>query len=95
MRKTKMKSASKSKRGSKKAIVSVRRKSRKMKTAPARKRKAFDSQMGRVTGRDASALTRRDELIQDYIRDGMEPSEACQRAIAVMRDNPKKDWRRG
>jgi hypothetical protein len=102
MRKSKLKSkskrpaarkpASKSKRLTKHATVSVGRKS-KMKRAATRK--AFDAQMGRPTGRDAAALSRRQELIEDYVRDGMEPAEARQRAIAVMRDNPKKDWRRG
>ena len=53
------------------------------KTAARRKpRKGYDSQMGRPTGRDATALARLDELTQEYIVGGMDEVAARQRARA-------------
>jgi hypothetical protein len=47
------------------------------------------------TGRDATALARLDELTQEYVAGGMDEVAARQLARAKMRDNNKRDWRRG
>jgi hypothetical protein len=97
MRKSKSKSKTAKKSLRKKAASPARSKSRKVakKAATRRVRKGYDSQSGRPTGRDANALVRRDELTREYVLGGMDEVSARQRATAEMRDNNKRDWRRG
>jgi hypothetical protein len=45
--------------------------------------------------RERRALERQDELTKKYMDDGLTEAEAQARAQAEMRDNPKRDWRRG
>jgi hypothetical protein len=74
MRKTKSKPKTAKKSVSKRAVP-ARPKVGKIakKTISRRKtRKGYDSQMGRPTGRDATALARLDELTQEYVIGGMD-----------------------
>ena len=67
-------------------------------TAPKHKAKGsakYNPQIGKLTGREAGAQMRLEELTEKYQADGMSAQEARQRARDVMRDNPKRDWRRG
>jgi hypothetical protein len=64
------------------------------KTAKKGKR-AYSSQTGRLSGREVNAQVRLDALTEQYVSEGMDPASARSRARAVMRDNPRKDWRVG
>jgi N-acetylglutamate synthase/N-acetylornithine aminotransferase len=78
------------KRKAKRAAKKIARKAPK-KTA----RQAYDPQTGRLSGRAVKAKARLDELTEKYIREGMDPGSAKQRATDEMRDNPRRDWRDG
>jgi hypothetical protein len=60
-----------------------------------RKRKTYNPQTGQLTGREVGAQVRLEQLAEEYIAEGMTPENARNRAREVMRDNPKRDWRRG
>jgi hypothetical protein len=62
---------------------------------PAAKRRDYSVQMAKLTGREVSAQERLDRLTERYVRDGMDETAARDRARAEMRDNNKRDWRRG
>jgi hypothetical protein len=98
MRKTKSKAKTAKKKSVSKMAVLARPKAGKIakkKAATRRARKGYDSQMGRPTGRDVTALARLDELTKEYVAGGMDEVAARQRARAEMRDNNRGDWRRG
>ena len=65
------------------------------KVARKKARRRYNPQTGRLTGREMKAQARRDDLIKKYQLEGMPLEAARQRAIDEMRDNPKRDWRRG
>jgi hypothetical protein len=73
-------------------------KKRKAKKAAAKKttkrRRSYDSQSGRLTGREVGAQARLEKLAEQYMaQDNMDAASARQRAREVMRANPRKDWR--
>jgi hypothetical protein len=45
--------------------------------------------------RERRALEQLDELTKKYVDEGLNEAEAAARAQAEIRDNPKRDWRRG
>jgi hypothetical protein len=55
----------------------------------------YNAQMGTLTGGEVKAKQREDKLVQQFQLEGMTAPEARQRARQIMRDNPRKDWRRG
>jgi len=61
-------------------------------TAPKKARK-YNQQTGQPSGREINALKRRDDLTEQYIAEGADPGSARQKALDVMRNNPRKDWR--
>jgi hypothetical protein len=65
------------------------------KAKKAAKKKAYNTQTGRLTGREVGAQRRLELLAEQYQSEGMTADQARQRARAVMRDNPRKDWRGG
>jgi hypothetical protein len=95
MRKTKSSRKTAKKSASKKARVVAKRKVRNIKitkkTATRRKiRKSYDSQMGRPTGRDVTALARLDELTREYVAGGMD-DVGMDRSIFISRTSPSAD----
>ena len=60
-----------------------------------RAKRGYNQQTGQATGREIKALKRVEALTQEYIQEGMDPGSAKQRAVSVMRDNPRRDWRGG
>ena len=95
MRKTKSKSKTAKKRSLRKKAAAPASTRKAKKIAKRVTRKGYDAQMGRPTGRDATALARLDERTKEHITGGMDETAARDRASAEMRDNPKQDWRRG
>lgn len=74
MRKTKSRSKAAKKWSLRKkpAAPASTRKARLKKTARRATRKGYDAQMGRPTGRDATALARLDERTKEHITGGMD-----------------------
>lgn len=63
-------------------------------TAPKKARK-YNQQTGQPSGREINALKRRDDLTEQYIAEGADPGSARQKALDVVRNNPRKDWGAG
>jgi predicted aconitase len=55
----------------------------------------YNHNTGELTNREKEAKKRLDALIAQYRSSGMSEAEARERAIEVMRDNPRMDWRGG
>jgi hypothetical protein len=86
------------KKTSKKATKTTNKKmAHKTKPKIARKTKAksYSLQTGRPTGRELQALQRLDTLTKKYQADGISPQDARQRALDELRNDPRRDWRKG
>ncbi len=67
----------------------------KAKVARSAKAKSYRPQAGRTTGQELQAMQRLDTLTKTYQAEGMSPQDARQRALDELRNNPRRDWRRG
>jgi hypothetical protein len=81
------------KRKGKVARKSAKKKVVKKRASKIAKKKSYNPHTGRATGRAIGGLERRDKLAEEYMAQGMSPEDARSRAIAEMRDNPRRDWR--
>jgi hypothetical protein len=81
------------KRKGKAAKKSIKRVGKKRVAKKTAKKKSYNPHTGRATGRAIGGLERRDKLAEEYMAQGMSPEDARSRAIAEMRDNPRRDWR--
>ena len=53
----------------------------------------YNSQQGKLSGREAKASARLTALTQKYQAEGMSAVDAKERALKELRDNARGDWR--
>jgi hypothetical protein len=57
--------------------------------------RSYNSQTGEPTGREIKANVRLEALTKELMNAGEDAATARTKARAIMRDNPRKDWRNG
>jgi hypothetical protein len=56
---------------------------------------SFSQGTGKITGREKIALKELEKLVRERQSKGELPKPARDQAYKELRDNPRKDWRRG